>query len=260
MRRMRGSGRRAAGRRTGEYRHRWTGRAGQRTADGKVDGRPTSRGAGESGRRRSTLFSKRDSAAAGVICEDAPAAVITWDLPGAVSPEGARGHDVTRRGAEASRRILIVIMGSDVPRSWHVYASRFAAALDAALQGEAESKRPGVVVFARTLFLSLPLSRLPRRVSPCFKPTPGRNPSSRHRVSTVFRALARSARGPRCRIRHSARSAPPPLPVLPRPLLRRSVDEEAQNVLAELRGVHRPVYEAPPVRSILFYTFLSVSH
>ena len=77
-------------------------------------------GGGRSG--RSALLSSSGR----VICEDAPVVVITWDLP---APEGARGPHGPSHCRERDRQILIVIMASDVPRSWHVYASRFEAAL-----------------------------------------------------------------------------------------------------------------------------------
>lgn len=84
--------------------------------------------------------------------------------------------------------------------SWHVYASRFAAALDAS-PGEAESKHPSqssrgtrlllllllpplFLVLLLLVFLLLLLVR--ERKSPCFKPTLGR--SSPHRIGARLRA------------------------------------------------------------------------
>lgn len=87
--------------------------------------------------RRGGRNGRRGLEAVGVICEDAPAVVITWDLR---APEGARGPYRGRLRRERDRQILIVIMGSDVPRSWHVYASRFEAALATRTAAQAESK------------------------------------------------------------------------------------------------------------------------
>ena len=92
-----------------------------------------------------------------MICEDAPAVVITWDLR---APEGARGPYRGPLRRERDRQILIVIMGSDVPRSWHVYASRFEAALATRTAAEAESKSvqvslpvaPGPLLIEQTFF------------------------------------------------------------------------------------------------------------
>lgn len=90
--------------------------------------------------------------------------------------------------------------------SWHVYASRFAAALDAS-PGEAESKHPSqssrgtrllllllllfLILLLLLVFLLLLLVR--ERKSPCFKPTLGR--SSPHRIGARLRA-----RQPSCQL------------------------------------------------------------
>lgn len=79
-------------------------------------------GGGEGRNGRSALSSESGR----VICEDAAGA---RNHVGSATPEGARGTHGPGRCRERDRQILIVIMGSDVPRSWHVYASRFEAAL-----------------------------------------------------------------------------------------------------------------------------------
>lgn len=120
-------------------------------------------GGGEAGRnicvrgRRGGRSGRRGLEAVGVICEDAPAVVITWDLR---APEGARGPYRGPLRRERDRQILIVIMGSDVPRSWHVYASRFEAALATRTAAGAESKSvqvslplaPGPLLIEQTFF------------------------------------------------------------------------------------------------------------
>lgn len=61
---------------------------------------------------------------------------------GAVSPEGARGHDVTRDGTEASRRILIVIMWGVTSHDPGMFMRPDSRRPWLHCRGKAESKHP----------------------------------------------------------------------------------------------------------------------
>jgi len=98
---------------------------------------------GEEGERKErALLSKESAAATRVICEDAPAAVITWDLPALSLPR--EGEDVMRSAAGRSRAdgFLLLLWGvtshdpgmfmrPDSRRPWMRRE-----------EGEAESKHP----------------------------------------------------------------------------------------------------------------------